>query len=59
MAPQVLLENKYTKKCDIWSLGIVFYYMIFRMSPYGQNPTIKSILNEINNIKTNNGLKYP
>ena len=25
MAPQILQKDAYTKKCDIWSLGIIFY----------------------------------
>ena len=25
MAPQILKRIDYTKKCDIWSLGIIFY----------------------------------
>jgi len=35
MSPQVLSNLKYSHKCDIWSLGIIFYCMIFRGSPYG------------------------
>ena len=25
MAPQILERTQYTTKCDIWSLGIIFY----------------------------------
>ena len=44
MSPQVLGNQKYTKKCDIWSLGIIFYCMIFRNSPYGDTSNPKIIL---------------
>ena len=27
MAPEMLLEQKYTKQVDIWALGLVLYYM--------------------------------
>ena len=44
MSPQVLGCQKYTRKCDIWSLGIIFYCMIFRLSPYGDTTNPKLIL---------------
>ena len=25
MAPQILMAEKYTSKCDVWSLGIIFF----------------------------------
>lgn len=25
MAPQVLKREKYTSKCDIWAIGVIFY----------------------------------
>lgn len=34
MAPQLLYSKEYTSKCDIWSLGIMFYEMIFGFSPW-------------------------
>lgn len=28
MAPQVLNGEKYTSKCDIWSIGIIYYQLL-------------------------------
>lgn len=34
MAPQVLSRQQYSTKCDIWSLGIIFYEMLFFDVPW-------------------------
>lgn len=34
MAPQLIYSKEYSSKCDIWSLGIMFYEMIFGFSPW-------------------------
>jgi serine/threonine protein kinase len=34
MAPQLLNEQAYTAKCDIWSLGIMLYEMTFGYGPW-------------------------
>jgi serine/threonine protein kinase len=35
MSPEILFLRQYTSKCDIWSLGVLFYMMIYRLHPYG------------------------
>jgi len=54
MAPEIIRGSSYNNKVDIWSLGIVFYQMLFGMPPYiGLN--IFEILYEIQS----KDLKFP
>lgn len=34
MAPQILAEKEYSYKCDIWSMGVVVYELLFGVVPY-------------------------
>ena len=50
MAPEVIKDEKDLSKSDLWSLGILIYYMYFREYPYnGKNEHI--LLNDINSGK--------
>ncbi|CAD8119407.1 unnamed protein product [Paramecium sonneborni] len=42
MAPEILNQQQYDFKCDIWSLGVILYYMIFKK--YHWRGNIKSII---------------
>ena len=35
MSPEILFMKPYTIKSEIWSLGILFYMMIYRLHPFG------------------------
>ena len=37
MAPEILYGDVYTNKCDIWSLGCVFYEMLTGKPPFNGN----------------------
>ncbi|KRX00707.1 Protein kinase-like domain [Pseudocohnilembus persalinus] len=46
MAPQIIGEEHFSSKCDIWSLGMLFYEMLYGKTPwYGKN--CKSLLENI------------
>ena len=50
MAPEVLEDGKDLSKSDLWSLGILIYYMYFREYPYnGKNDVL--LLKDINSGK--------
>lgn len=34
MGPQILDNKKFSAKCDIWSVGIVFYEMLYGKTPW-------------------------
>ena len=38
MAPEVFMGEEYNSKCDVWSVGVVFYELIYKYTPwYGKN----------------------
>ena len=63
MAPEILKRQEYNYKCDLWSLGIIIYRLIFGKFPYIgeiENAVInhidkfgKIIINKIENNKLN------
>ena len=37
MAPEIMFKNdKFDLKCDLWSLGIIIYYLYFGVNPFGE-----------------------
>ena len=46
MAPEILNDEKYGNKCDLWSLGIIIYQLYTKKFPY-IGTVEKAILNQI------------
>ena len=52
LAPEIIKEEEYLKKSDLWSIGIIIYYMYFKEYIYnGKNKN--TLLNYINSDKKN------
>lgn len=61
MSPQILEAMHYTNKTDVWSLGILYYQMVFGRSPWnvqGVDGSKQTVKNFLKNIREN-GLVFP
>ena len=56
MAPEIIMEQKYNYKCDLYSLGITLYKLCFLQTPYKGNNVINQIFHKKLLIKKS-GLK--
>lgn len=60
MAPQILKEEKYTYKCDIWSLGVITYEMLVGKIPWDfKEFNTPNKLPEICKLIVNHKVKIP
>ena len=55
MAPEVMMIKNYSKKADLWSVGVIMYQLLFKTLPF-KAPSEKHLLNLIIN---SNGPKFP
>ena len=56
MAPEVI-EKKYDNKCDIWSIGVILYFIITKKKPFtgfSLEEIFSSIKNDEIDLKSNN-----
>ena len=51
MPPQILLSETYTSKCDVWSLGITVYILLFGKDPFGRYEIRDKGLRQIRDFK--------
>ena len=50
MAPELLQNQRYNIKSDIWSLGIIMYEIVMKNHPFKSN-NISDLIHKINNKK--------
>lgn len=51
-APEIILEKKYDSQSDIWSAGLILYYMIYDRLPWGREKSLKELTIYFRNIKS-------
>lgn len=53
MAPEILKKQKYNQKCDVWSLGVLTFIMLYNKPPFYPNnidgPGVIGITNAVSN----------
>ena len=52
MPPEIVNKLPYNEKCDIWSAGIILFYLLTRMFPYNGS-SIEQINSQIKSIEFN------
>jgi serine/threonine protein kinase len=55
MAPEIMMNKNYSKKADLWSIGVITYQLLFKTLPFRAR-TEKELLNTILN---STGIKIP
>ena len=49
MAPEIMEGQPFDLKCDLWSLGVIIYYLYFQKYPYPAAQTEFTLINYIKN----------
>lgn len=47
MSPQIIIGEPYTIKCDVWSLGVVFYKMLYNLYPWEKTENILILIDRM------------
>ncbi|CAD8107158.1 unnamed protein product [Paramecium primaurelia] len=57
MAPEILQRKQYNEKCDVWSVGVIIYQMIYGRSPFV--PPKGGNINDLIAIINKGDLQFP
>ncbi|CAD8106119.1 unnamed protein product [Paramecium sonneborni] len=57
MAPEILQRKQYNEKCDVWSVGVIIYQMIYGKSPF--IPPKGGNINDLIAIINKGDLQFP
>ena len=49
MAPEILLGRPYDKKCDVWSLGVILFQLLFGRLPFPIDQGYVEFINKVTN----------
>ena len=41
MAPEILLGDSYGEKCDIWSMGVLYYQLLSGTFPFKESSVLR------------------
>jgi serine/threonine protein kinase len=55
MAPEILLNNKFNIKCDLWSIGVIMYEMLYGYVPYDKPRN----MNELKKMIKTQSISFP
>lgn len=65
MSPQIIMGDPYTIKCDVWSLGVVFYKVLYNLYPWQKTDNIMVLIERMKkpfdfppNIETSEWVKH-
>lgn len=59
MSPQNLSKNYYTYKCDVWSMGIIVFEMLYEYVPWKAQDVESLFFQIMNNPKPYGDIKEP
>ncbi len=53
MSPEIITDKKYSLVSDLWSVGIIFYQLLFQRFPFGKAGNLLELARNIDALKLN------
>jgi len=51
LAPEILINHEYNDKSDLWSIGCIYYYIVYKKLPYSKSRNILELIKNINDTE--------